>query len=67
MLTQVRMRLVSKDKEPLDLSQEKYKDVFMKSMENWSEAMANNKDGSKFGYIDIVGLDLQDFGTPYAA
>lgn len=67
MLIHGRIRLVAQDKEPLDLSQEKYKDIFMKSMEQWSEAMGKNEDGSKFGYIDVIGLDLQDFGTPYAS
>lgn len=49
------------------MSQDKHKDAFMKSMEKWSEGMANNKDGSKFGYIDIEGIQLQPFGTAYAA
>lgn len=39
----------------------------MKSMQKWSDGMANNKDGSKYGYIDIEGVDLQDYGTPYPA
>lgn len=61
------MRLVGNDKEPLDMSQDKYKDVYMKSMQKWSEMMANNTDGSKFGFIDIEGIELQPFGTPYIA
>lgn len=61
------MRLVGNDKEPLDMSQDKYKDVFLKSMQKWSEMMANNTDGSKFGFIDIEGIELQPFGTPYVA
>lgn len=47
------------------MSQEEHKDVFMKSMEKWSEMMANNEDGSKYGYIDIEGLKLEAYGTPY--
>lgn len=49
------------------MSQDKYIDVFKKSMQKWAEGMANNKDGSKYGYIDIEGLDLQSYGTPYPA
>lgn len=36
-------------------------------MEKWQNQMANDKDGSKYGYIDIEGLDLQPYGTPYSA
>lgn len=61
------IRLVGQDKEPLDLSQDKYKDAFLSSMQKWSEGMANNKDGSKFGYVDIDGVRLQPFGAAYAA
>lgn len=49
------------------MSQDKYKDAFMASMQKWSEEMANNKDGSMFGYVDIDGIQLQPFGVPYAA
>lgn len=47
------------------MSQEKYKNVFIKSVEKWSEMMANNKDGSKYGFVGIEGVKLQGFGTPY--
>ncbi|POS71762.1 oxidoreductase [Diaporthe helianthi] len=60
------IRLVGRDKEPLDMSQDQHKDAFMASMQKWSEEMANNKDGSKFGYVDIDGIQLQSFGTAYA-
>lgn len=67
MLTGIRIRLVGKDKQPLDMSQDKYKNAFMESVGKWSEMMASNKDGSKYGYVDIGGVDLQTFGTPYPA
>ncbi|KAH0439145.1 hypothetical protein CcaCcLH18_02940 [Colletotrichum camelliae] len=67
MLAGTQMRLVGKDKEPLDVSQEKYKEVFEKSLQKWAQGMAENSDGAKFGYIDIEGTTLQPFGTPYAA
>lgn len=66
-VTSCRMRLLGKDKQTLDLSQDKYLDAFKKSMQTWSETMANNKDGSKFGFVDIEGVDLQPYGTPYPA
>ncbi|KAF0319676.1 hypothetical protein GQ607_013156 [Colletotrichum asianum] len=67
MLAGTQIRLVGKDKEPLDVSQEKYKEVFEKSLQKWAQGMAENSDGSKYGYIDIEGTTLQPFGTPYAA
>ncbi|KAK2053734.1 NADH:flavin oxidoreductase/NADH oxidase [Colletotrichum caudatum] len=67
LLAGTQMRLVGQDKEPLDVSQEKYKEVFEKSMAEWSQGMADNGDNSKYGYIDIEGTKLQPYGTPYAA
>ncbi|KAF4925771.1 NADH-dependent flavin oxidoreductase nadA [Colletotrichum fructicola] len=66
MLAGTQIRLVGKDKEPLDVSQEKYKEVFEKSLQKWAQGMAENSDGSKYGYIDIEGTTLQPFGTPDA-
>ncbi|OLN87684.1 NADH oxidase 1 [Colletotrichum chlorophyti] len=67
MLAGTQMRLVGQDKEPLDVSQEKYKEVFEKSMAKWSEQMAKNDDNSKYGYIDIEGTKLEPFGTAYGS
>ena len=36
-------------------------------MQKWGEAMANNEDQSKYGYIDIGGTKLEPFGEAYAA
>lgn len=59
--------MVGNDKEPLDLSQDKHIEIFKSSMEKWSKQMAENKDGSKFGFVDIEGIELPGFGTPYVA
>lgn len=61
------IRLVGQDKEPLDLSQDKYTEIFTKSMGQWGQMMSENKDGSKFGFVDIEGLKLEPYGTPYLA
>lgn len=37
----------------------------MASVQKWSEKMAANKDGSMYGFVDIDGLELEPFGTPY--
>lgn len=67
MLTFGRMRLVGRDKEPLDVSREDHRAVFEASMGKWAREMAENDDGSKFGYVDVEGVELQPYGTPYAA
>ncbi|KXJ94725.1 hypothetical protein Micbo1qcDRAFT_193824 [Microdochium bolleyi] len=61
------MRLVGKDKEPLDLSREDHVNVFKQSMGKWGEGMKNNSDGSMYGFVDVEGFDLGSYGTPYAA
>ncbi|EKJ73732.1 hypothetical protein FPSE_06078 [Fusarium pseudograminearum CS3096] len=61
------IRLVGKNKQPLDLSREDHKKVFEESMQKWGEAMANNEDKSKFGYVDVEGTKLEPFGAAYAA
>ncbi|KAJ3544864.1 hypothetical protein NM208_g2817 [Fusarium decemcellulare] len=61
------IRLVGKDKQPLDLSREDHKKVFEESMAQWRQGMAQNKDNSKFGFIDIQGVQLEPYGAPYAA
>lgn len=59
------MKLVSRDREPLDMSQEKYSNIFLQSLEKGAKALADNEDGSKYGFIDIEGVELQPYGTAY--
>lgn len=59
------MRLVGKDKQPLDFSQEQHKEVFLKSLQKYMAEMAQNEDGSKYGFMDIEDFVLQPYGTPY--
>ncbi|KAI1073552.1 hypothetical protein F5B20DRAFT_501760 [Whalleya microplaca] len=59
------IRLVGQDKEPLDLSQEEHMRIFTGSTEKWIQIMSQNKDNSKFGFVDIEGLKLEPYGTPY--
>ncbi|KAK8099039.1 NADH:flavin oxidoreductase/NADH oxidase [Apiospora kogelbergensis] len=60
------MRLVGNDKEPLDLTNDKHLEAFQKSMQQWGQEMGENKDGSKYGYVDILGTKLEPYGTAYA-
>ncbi|KAM0808397.1 hypothetical protein AB5N19_08740 [Seiridium cardinale] len=59
------IRLVGKDRQPLDLTQDKYLQVFQKSMEQWGKEMGDNKNNSKYGYVDILGTELKPYGTPF--
>ncbi|KAK7415726.1 hypothetical protein QQX98_005639 [Neonectria punicea] len=61
------IRLVGQDKEPLDLSREDHMKAFEESMKQWRESLAQNEDGSKYQFMDIAGLQLQPYGTAYAA
>ncbi|KAI1303816.1 NADH:flavin oxidoreductase/NADH oxidase [Xylaria venustula] len=61
------MRLVGKGKEPLDLGRPEHKEAFEKALEKFQKDMADNADGSKYGYMDIDGVKLEPYGTPYAA
>lgn len=61
------IRLVGKDKQPLDLSREEHKKIFEESMQKWGEGMANNDDQSKYGYVDIGGTKLEPYGAAYAS
>ncbi|KAI8955370.1 NADH:flavin oxidoreductase/NADH oxidase [Xylaria longipes] len=59
------IRLVGKDKEPLDLGRPEHKEAFYKALQQFQEDMANNADGSKYGFMDIDGVKLEPYGTPY--
>ncbi|KAK7741825.1 hypothetical protein SLS53_004889 [Cytospora paraplurivora] len=61
------IKLVGRDKEPLDMSQEKYSNIYLQSLEKGLKSLADNKDGSKYGFIDIEGVELQPYGTAYPA
>ncbi|KAI1812427.1 NADH:flavin oxidoreductase/NADH oxidase [Poronia punctata] len=59
------IRLVGKDKEPLDLSRPDHKEAFDKAFEQFQKDMADNADGSKYGFMDVAGVKLEPYGTPY--
>ena len=61
------MKLVGKDKQPLDLSREDHFQKFSESLQKWGASMADNADNSKYGFVDIDGVQLEPYGTPYAA
>jgi 2,4-dienoyl-CoA reductase-like NADH-dependent reductase (Old Yellow Enzyme family) len=63
----MQMRLVGKDKEPVDLSREDHLHAFQDSFGKWGMSMADNKDGAKYQGVELLGVELQPYGTPYAA
>lgn len=63
----MQFRLVGKDKQPVDLSREDHKHAFEDSFGKWGMSMADNKDGAKYEGIDLEGVELQPYGTPYPA
>ena len=61
--TQIRM--VGKDQEPLDLSQEKYEKAFFKDMGDWSEKMNSDTRMYSFGYVDVESIKPHPYGVAY--
>ena len=59
------IRMVSKDQEPLDLSNEEALSAFKKSMEKWSQKMSDNKGGYAYGFVDFVGIQPKPYGEAY--
>ncbi|KAI0112591.1 NADH:flavin oxidoreductase/NADH oxidase [Nemania sp. FL0031] len=57
------IRLVGKDKEPLDLGRRDHKDAFDKALQQFREEMTDNEDQSKYGYMDIDGIELKPYST----
>ncbi len=49
------------------MSSDENKAIFMKSVQKWLEIQKNNADGSAYGFPDIVGVELQPYGTPYVS
>jgi 2,4-dienoyl-CoA reductase-like NADH-dependent reductase (Old Yellow Enzyme family) len=49
------IRQVGKDQEPIDLSDQKNVDGFMKDMQAWGAKLGSDKEMKEFGYIDLSG------------
>ena len=54
-------------KQPLDLSRDDMLQAYTESMANWAQTMEQNSDNTKFGFVDIMGVELQPYGTGYLA
>jgi 2,4-dienoyl-CoA reductase-like NADH-dependent reductase (Old Yellow Enzyme family) len=60
------IRQIGKDQEPIDLSDQKNVDAFMKDMEAWGEKMGNDKELKEYGYIDLSQA-AKPYGTGISA
>lgn len=61
--TQIRM--IGKDQEPIDLSQEDKVKAFFKDMGDWSETMKHDTGMYSFGFIDIESIEPHPYGVAY--
>ena len=59
------IRMIGKDQEPLDLSQEQNEQAFMKDMGHWSDVMAKDTGMYSFGYVDIESAKANPYGVAY--
>lgn len=59
------IRMIGKDQEPIDLSQEPNEQAFMKDMGHWSDMMAHDTGMYSYGYIDIESIKPHPYGVAY--
>lgn len=59
------MRMIGKDQEPIDCSQEQYAQALYKDMQKWSETMSGDKGLYAYGYIDIESEKTNPYGVAY--
>lgn len=57
------IRQLGKDQQPIDLSDEKNFEAFQKDMGAWAQGLADDKEGRKYGYVDIESVPA----VPYAS
>lgn len=57
------IRQLGKDQQPIDLSDQKNYEAFQKDVGTWSKGFEEDKDGSKYGYVDINSIEAMPYGT----
>lgn len=57
--------MIGKDQEPIDLSQEKHEQAFLKEMAAWGEAMAKDTEMKIVGYVDMDSVGPNPYGVEY--
>jgi len=56
------IRQLGKDQQPIDLSVEENLKAFQKDVGTWSKGFEEDKDGSKYGYVDIESVKSVPYG-----
>ncbi|PVI05898.1 NADH:flavin oxidoreductase/NADH oxidase-like protein [Periconia macrospinosa] len=57
------IRQLGKDQQPIDLSDQKNFEAFLKDMEVWAKSLSEDKEGKKYGYIDIESIPAVPYGS----
>ncbi|KAG9593340.1 hypothetical protein KCV04_g20825, partial [Aureobasidium melanogenum] len=60
------IRQIAKDQEPIDMSDEKNEQDFMKDMGEWGQKMAQDSKMANYGYIDLTSATAIPYGTASA-
>ncbi|KAF2451331.1 FMN-linked oxidoreductase [Karstenula rhodostoma CBS 690.94] len=61
------IRQLGKDQQPIDLSDEKNLEAFQKDVGTWQQGFSEDKDGSKYGYVDIDSVEAVPYGSAASA
>lgn len=61
------IRQLGKNQTPIDLSDEKNLEAFQKDVGTWQKGFSDDKDGSKYGYVDIESVQAVPYGSAAAA
>ncbi len=61
------MQQVSKDYEPIDLSQSKEADAFVKDLGTWMEKLGKDSERKMYGYVDITSVPQTPYSSERAA
>ena len=59
------IRMIGRDEEPVDLSQEGLKEAFLKDMGHWGEVMNGDTGFYSYGYVDLESVDARRYGVAY--
>jgi hypothetical protein len=56
------IRQLGKDQQPIDLSVQENLEAFQKDVGTWSKGFEEDKEGSKYGYVDIDSIPSVPYG-----
>jgi len=57
------IRQLGKDQQPINLSVKENMEAFQKDMETWTKGFESDKDGCKYGYVDIESIPAVPYGS----